>query len=243
MISSKMNKLRLFCLPYAGGSAALYFKWKKYLPNFIELCPIELAGRGGRFKEACYETLLDAVDDVCNQVKKYLDERPYALFGHSMGSLIVYELYYKLKEDHQQLPCHIFFSGGAPPHIRKDKPMVHTLPDGQFKEAIMKLGGMSEELFEDEELAKIFIPLLRADYRILETYQYIERTERIECDLTLLGGKEDPEVLIEDLSQWGRYTKGKSELYEFEGGHFFVHKILSKIVKIVIDKLMDNEGL
>ncbi len=228
-----MEKLKIFCIPYAGGSAVMYYKWKNYFPNDIELYPVELAGRGKRFGEPYYDTLLDAVEDVYKQIKNYLDETPYFLFGHSMGSLIAYELYYKLKEQNKQLPCHIFFSAIKPPHIRKNEAKKYTLPDEEFKEEIIKLGGTKEELFNNQALVKIFLPLLKADYRIVEMYQYQSREEKIECNLTMLGGKEDAKATAEDLMQWGSYTKKTSRFYEFEGGHFFIQNQIEEITRII----------
>lgn len=106
-----MGKVKLFCIPCAGGSANAYLKWNNYLQYNIELCPIELKGRGGRSDEAYYEDIDEAVEDVFNLIKDSINNNEYALFGHSMGGLIVYELYYKLLENGMKLPKQIFIYG------------------------------------------------------------------------------------------------------------------------------------
>ena len=105
-----MKRIRLFCLPYAGGSAMLYTRWKKFLHDSIELYPVELAGRGSRSKEPFYNSVNDAVDDIYNSIEETLDDTEFAFFGHSMGCVLVYELMYRIKELKNRIPIHAFFS-------------------------------------------------------------------------------------------------------------------------------------
>ena len=168
-----MTKFRLFCLPYAGGSATVYGKWKNNLHSSIALKLIELAGRGKRFAEPFYDSFTSAVEDICSIVKNDLDGAPYAIWGHSMGSILAFELAYKLKETGCEEPIHIFFSGRYPPHILKNKEQsLYELPDKDFLERIFRLGGTPKEMLENRELQDIFTPILRADYKILNGYRY-----------------------------------------------------------------------
>ena len=104
-----MNRIRLFCFPYAGGSSEIFLRWKKYLDQNIELNPIELSGRGHRCNELFYDDFESVIEDVYKIIKYSLSDVPYAFLGHSMGSLIAYELCYKLIEFGDEPPIHIFF--------------------------------------------------------------------------------------------------------------------------------------
>lgn len=119
-----MEKIKLFCIPYAGGSATNYLRWKRYSDSAIEIVPIELKGRGGRSTTAFYENFQEVVDDVYNSIKFELGKSDYALFGHSFGSMIVYEVIKKIRQAKDQDPVHVFFSGCGPPYIRKNKNSV-----------------------------------------------------------------------------------------------------------------------
>jgi medium-chain acyl-[acyl-carrier-protein] hydrolase len=212
----------------------VYNKWKKYLHNTIELCPIELAGRGKRFAVPFYSSVEDAVDDIYNSIKVELDRNEYAFWGHSMGSLLAFELEHHVKRFGHKEPVHIFFSGRTPPHFKNDneKP-IHTLPDEEFKNEIRRLGGTPKELFESKELLELFLPILRADYRIIEEYKYFPRNYSFNNSISVFSGKEDVEITPDVLMQWDRYTKNECNIYQFDGGHFFIHDNVKDITNII----------
>ncbi|UAC49541.1 thioesterase [Bacillus aquiflavi] len=186
-----MDKVKLFCIPYAGGNAAVYYKWKKYLTDDIELCPIELPGRGNRIEESLCDHIISIVEDVYESVIPFLnDKSEYSIFGHSMGSLIAYELYYKLIENGYKEPVHLFFSGGIAPQRRLRESTSYHLPLEQFKEEVLKYGMKTSSLmFENQDLINFFVPILRADFKIVETYEYISKKQKIGCNMTALFGK------------------------------------------------------
>ncbi|MCP4156644.1 MAG: thioesterase [bacterium] len=227
-----MKKVKLFCFPYAGGSASAYNRWKPLLERAIELRPVELAARGRRMREANYASIDGAVDDVYNIICNDLDG-PYAFFGHSMGSMIAFELAYKIREKGHPGPLHIFFSGrGAPDMPRHDKKQFHDLPDEQFKKDILELGGTPKEFFEHPELLEVFLPLLKGDFMLTETYCHREREKPLECNITALSGKQD-EYTIEDIDAWKKHTALNSDIHFFEGTHFFIHEETQKVMDVV----------
>jgi medium-chain acyl-[acyl-carrier-protein] hydrolase len=230
--------IKLFCLPYAGGSAAVFSRWKGSLNGMIQLQPIELAGRGKRFSDANYDSLLEAVDDIYGLIKPELDRALYAFWGHSMGSLLIYELVRKIETLPHPKPIHLFLSGSNPPHIKKDGKIFHTMPEDRFKEEIFKMGGTPREVFEHRELLKIFLPLLRADYKILETYEHKSDHPVFDCAITLFNGKADEEVTGAEILKWQQYTKQPCRLYEYEGGHFFINDYMEDIIQIINDTLI-----
>lgn len=227
-----MDKIKLFCFPYAGGSTASYKKWKKYLHDSIDLCPVELAGRGNRCKEPYYNNLDDVLNDVFDLIKIHIKNSQYALLGHSMGSVIAYELSYKITISGYNKPMHLFISGRQAPQIQKDCKSVYQLPDEEFKNEILKLGGTSSNFFEHKELTDIFLPLLRADYRIVDNYIYTEKNKKLDCDITVFNGNED-NMSLEDIYGWREHTKNEFNVYNFKGGHFFINENEEQIVNII----------
>lgn len=236
-----MYNIKLFCLPYAGGSATVYHRWGKYLDSAVELCPIELAGRGMRFSEPCYNDFNETVEDLYQIISSQLGQGPFAFFGHSMGSLLTYALVHKLKRNGYQEPMHIFFSGRYPPHIMKDRD-VHLLPDEEFKKEIFKYGGTPKGLMENEDLLKVFLPILRADYKVINTYNHESKDEKIQCSFSILNGKQDFEVINYNMDEWKDYTSGECYFYEFDGGHFYINDKVEEITEIINDTLILNQA-
>lgn len=236
------RKIKLFCFPYAGGSSAtIYSIWKQYLHSNIELYPVELAGRGKRFKEKHYSTFEEVVDDMYNIIDKYIDSSEYAFFGHSMGCNIAYFLAKRIQSENRNPPRHIFFSGMYPPHIIKDEKILHNLPDYEFVEEVYKLGGMPKELIENSKFFNVFVPILKSDYRILENCdlrKYVDINKfKLNCDITVLNGNQDEKITDVDIFSWKECTNRSFESHEFNGGHFFIINNVGTIIDIINKKL------
>ncbi len=232
-----MKKIKLFCFPYAGGSAAAYNKWRQYLDKHIELRTVELAGRGRRIYDPLYRSIEEAVEDVYHMISAELAKEPYAFFGHSMGGIIAYELAYKIRNNNLPEPVHIFFSGrGAPNVPDEDEEIWHTLPDDEFKEKILELGGTPKEFFEHPELIEVLLPMLRTDFRIAETYQHDGEVKPLDYDITVFIGKEE-EVTAEQMHGWREHTKKVCTIHYFAGEHFFIHEETEQLVKVINNTL------
>ncbi|MFS0838706.1 thioesterase II family protein [Paenibacillus sp. 1P03SA] len=230
-------KCKLFCLPYAGGSATVYTRWKRYLHDHIELHPVELAGRGKRMLEPPYDSMDELVEDLYDgYLDTHLDEADFAFFGHSMGALIAYELAHAVKKKRGREPVHLFVSGTYPPHTRRILPL-HLLSDAKLQQEIKLLGGTEDEVFEREDLLRLFLPGLRRDLELVETHRFESRTERIHCDISVLNGKEDRATEGFNLMEWSAYGSRGCHLYEFEGGHFFLNEHTEQVVALVNDML------
>jgi surfactin synthase thioesterase subunit len=235
-----MKKTRLFCFPYAGGSAAVFNDWKPLVPDHLELVAVELAGRGRRIKDPHYDTIADAAADLYNIIKKDLDTAPYAFFGHSMGAAIALELAYKCIANYHNLPSHIFFSGRNAPHItRESEKMFHRMTEQEFRAEVVELGGTSKEFFEHPELLEIFLPLLRNDFKINETYTHQEGRQPLDCNITVLYSTAD-EMLTSDMEEWRKYTDKGFQAIPFEGDHFFISERAEEVIG-TIDKILSGE--
>lgn len=227
-------KIKLFCIPYAGGTASVFKTWKPHLSPTIEVIPIELAGKGKRLWDSPYEDMSEAVEDVFLILKEHIDvSSPYMIFGHSMGSKITYKVCQKILESQLPRPLHVFLSGSSAPHyMRGDEEMYHLMEDEQFKEKIIDLGGTPPEFFDHPELVEIFLPALKNDFKIIETAVYKEEISLIPCDISVLIGKDD-DLTIEERNGWKNYTAHQAFYHYFEGGHFFLLEKVKEIAQII----------
>ncbi|MDW3194550.1 MAG: thioesterase domain-containing protein [Cytophagales bacterium] len=231
------KKIKLFALPYAGGSAAAFYKWKAHMNSHIDFIPVELAGRGKRISEKHYGNLENAVDDLYNIISKQVSDSAFALFGHSMGCLLIHELIKRMKEMNHRMPQHLFFSGkGAIQIKREDEKIYHKMPDDEFRKEIVNLGGTPPEFFDHPELMELFLPLMKSDFAIAEAPIDFEKFEPIDLDITVFNGKED-DLDSEQHEGWKFYTTGGCHLYMYEGDHFFLNHKLGDMAKIINSRL------
>ncbi|MBE1556842.1 thioesterase II family protein [Sporosarcina limicola] len=226
-----MDRIRLFCLPYAGGSAQFYMNWKNYLSPEIELYPIELAGRGKRYTDPIKNSIEEIVDDIYEKVKNEIDKMPYMLFGHSMGSLIAFELSHKLIAKNHLEPFNIFISGRKAPRITANS-KSYELSDDNFKELIFNMGGTPMEILNSPNFEELFLPILRSDFKAVETYIYQEKNQKLNSMLSLMYGNYD-EIDIKEITPWKEETSKDTKVYEFLGGHFFIQNNIVEITNII----------
>ena len=236
-----MNKIKLFCFPYAGGSATIYSSWKKYIAPHVEIVPVELTGRGRRIHEDLYDSVEELVEDVLHFVKDHIKRSDYALFGHSMGGMIVHELALKLKQEGMLLPVHLFLSGRGTPHPRKKEKRYHLMDDERFKDEVLKLGGTLTEFFDHPELMGIFLPLLKNDFKLSET-NAIKEVVPLDIDITAFFGKEE-DFTPEQCDGWKNYTTKYCNIHYFPGGHFFLHQEFKMMLNIISDVLAREGAL
>jgi medium-chain acyl-[acyl-carrier-protein] hydrolase len=214
-------KVRLFCLPYAGAGASVFRPWAELLPLEIELCAIQLPGREDRSRDARFTSMDPLVEALAAQLAGEFD-RPFAIFGHSMGAIIAYELACVLRRKGLPDPVHLFVSGRRGPQVPYRHEPMHHLGEAEFVEKLRRLNGTPEEVLQHPELLAYIIPTLRADFAICETYAYRGELE-LECPLSAFGGLHDGEVSEEDLEAWSAVTAGPFRLDQFPGDHFFLH--------------------
>ena len=228
-------RVRLFCLPYAGAGASVFRPWVDLLPPEIELCAIQLPGREERSREERFTRIDPLVEDLARHLEGSLD-RPFALFGHSMGSVIAYELACFLRRAGLPEPLHLFVSGRRAPQVPYGRDPVHGLDEEAFIRKLRELNGTPEEVFQHPDLLAYVLPTLRADFAICETYAY--RSEApLRCPISAFGGQGDAEVSEEGLAKWGQLTAGGFRMELFPGGHFFVHECRQRLLATLVDDL------
>lgn len=215
-------RLRLFCFPYAGGGASIYRQWGEQLASAeIEVLPVQLPGRESRLMEKPFTSFPPLVDTLVEALAPFMDQ-PMAFFGHSLGAAIAFELSHRLRREGRREPLALMVSGRRPPHLPDDDEPVHGLPDEEFKAKLRELDGTPEAVLENPELMALMLPLLRADFELIETYAPAERLP-LDIPVSAYGGLEDPEVEREHLEQWQAVTRSPLTLRMFPGDHFFLH--------------------
>lgn len=220
------------CLPYAGGGRSIYRGWAEGLAG-IDVHAVELPGRDSRFGEPAF-TRVEPLARWLLDVLGGCDRAGVALFGHSMGAVVAFELARRLPAVGMEC-LHLFVSGCAAPHTGQLDDGTHRLSDQGFLDRIKQLGGTPPELFEDGELLALFLPVLRADYELTGTYRYGGHT--VTCPVTALAGSEDSGVSPTAVSEWRRLTTGPFQLELFPGGHFFLRAEKERVLALIARQL------
>lgn len=228
------RKVRLFCLPYAGGAASIFRSWSALLPTEIEVCPIELPGRGTRFREKPVDHLLSLAQAVNDGIVPHLD-RPFVLFGHSMGALLGFEVLRRLQRKHGLKPLLFFAAGRNGAHVPENK-ISYNLPDPALMHRLQELNGTPTELMEHPEFKVLMMPTLRADFAISETYTYTEAPP-LDCPIVALGGIADPETTVEGLNAWRQHTTSPFKLRIFPGEHFFLNTARELMLQTMMEEI------
>lgn len=236
-----MSNIKLFCIPYAGGSAAIYNEWKSLLDVFVELIPVELAGRGKRFNSPLYKSIHDAVQDISEQIVPHIGKGMYAVWGHSMGGVIAYELSHFMLQQRHPLPIHSFFSGSTAPNLRKKDNPIHQLPEEQFLKEIKEMNGTPREFFQNKELIDLYLPILRNDFMIVEQYKYEVRADKLNTNFSVLYGSE--ESFKNEVKEWSLHTSNRCSFHEFQGGHFFLFDHIRQIASLINNTLVPYNSL
>ncbi|MEU9191377.1 alpha/beta fold hydrolase [Streptomyces sp. NPDC048484] len=224
---------RLICFPHAGGSATFYFPVSRAVPPAVEVLAIQYPGRQDRRHEALIDDIRTLADMVVEQLLPWAD-RPLALFGHSMGATLAFEVALRL-EDAGITPVYLFASGRrAPSRYRLEQ--VHLLDDDALIADMKRLSGTGSQILDDDELIRMVLPYVRNDYKAAETYHYQEGSG-LSCPVLALTGDRDPRVSVEDARAWGEHTCGPFDLRVFNGGHFFINDHAPAITKEIIECL------
>ncbi len=234
-------RLRLFCFPYAGGSASVFRSWSEGLPPQIEIWPVQLPGRERRLSERPFERLDPLVEALMEALLPYLTP-PYAFFGHSMGALLSFELTRALRNAGVSTdPLRLCVSAHRAPQLPPTYPPVHDLPEPLLVRELRRLKGTPEEVLQHPELLQLLLPLLRADFAVCETYTYTHQAP-LACPITAFGGLRDEHVPREALEAWRDQTHSSFGIHCFDGGHFFLKEQQEPLLRILARDLLADLG-
>ncbi|HEX4222561.1 MAG TPA: alpha/beta fold hydrolase [Pseudonocardiaceae bacterium] len=232
--STRGDAVRLVCLPHAGGSASFFFPMAKSIGSAVEVVAVQYPGRQARRHEPGIDNIPEFADEIFAAVRQ-LDDRPLALFGHSMGAVLAYEVAIRMSQAGLPAPTRLFASGRRAPSCYRDE-QLHKGSDQQIVAELRTLGGPNQAMLADPEILAMILPAVRSDYRAVERYQSDPRL-RLDCPVTVLTGDRDPRVSLEEARSWDRHTTGPIELEVFSGGHFFLVEHSAEIMKLITDRL------
>ena len=249
----------LFCVPHAGGSATVFLQWRELLSDLVDVVPIELSGRGVRMSEPLKTSAQDSGADVavkmCEHLAAHGSGRDYLIWGHSMGSLVAYEAYHALRRmltdradagtgPIAEEPAHIVFSGRTPPHVDVETNDYYLLrDDDEFIDAVDTYGGgTAATLRASQELREMFLPILRADFEVSETYEWTAPEDRIRSRVTILNGADDVSVSSDKLGAWQDLVALPITEMRAPGGHFFLYEQDDLVRQVVQSALSPSPG-
>lgn len=227
-------RLRLFCFPHASGNATFYRDWAIKLPVEIEVVAVQYPGRLDRISEPCVPDMETMVDSIVSALTGKVRES-FAVFGHSMGASIAYEVAYRLEHRLGTPPIRLFVSGRpAPKHHRPGT--KHLGSDDFLWEELRRLGGTDEVALAHPELRAALMPTLRADYRLVETYQPTLGPP-VSMPITAFTGDRDPEALVPEVADWEHATTGPFDFKVFPGDHFYLVPEVDGVLSGILDGL------
>lgn len=229
------DKINLICLPFAGGNINSYKGFKNHFSDQFNIINIEFPGRGSRIKESLLFTIEQIAEDVFSQLQHQLD-KPYAIYGHSMGSLIAYEVCKRIAEKGLPKPLHLFVSGKSGPSAQLDYIKMHDLPVAVFWKRVKEMGGIPQAILNEPELMNYFEPILRADLKAVEEYNYQNNKSAFDFPITVMIGK-DEDITDENANLWQKETTHQLHFYKFPGNHFFIFNNYPQLAKLMMEKL------
>jgi surfactin synthase thioesterase subunit len=229
---------RLFCLPHAGGTASFFRPLAAALSGRVQVLGVQYPGRQGRLVEPALTSLAELADRIVVALEPWLDQ-PFALFGHSMGALLGFEVALRL-ERAGQAPGRLFASAHHAPS-RSCGEQIHQLDDRGLMAELRRLNGTDMAILDDPDLIEIVLATFRADVTAVETYRATPGSV-LHCPITVLLGDEDPTTTVESGRAWAAHTTGAHQVVVLPGGHFYLTDQWDQVVRIVADGMAVAAG-
>lgn len=226
---------KLICIPYAGSGASVYAGWQKYIGNDIEILPVQLPGRENRMGEECILNCKEAARKIADELAPYVESGNFSVFGHSMGGIIAFETIKYLEKLGRK--ADIFFVSSTSIEDMNGIVKSSELNDTAFFERVSKYGAIDEnsEILKYPEFRDIFMNILRADFNIIETYEY--DGVKINCPIEAICGDSDPMETLENMNSWEMYTNHGIEYHLYIGGHFYFSDDPSEVLDMIRGKI------
>lgn len=211
---------QLFCFPHAGGGPSFFRPWCARLQPEIAVRRVLLPGRESRLEEPPFRHIADLVEPLCAALEPYLDQ-PYALFGHSMGAVVAYEVARRLSGADTVSPSCLIVSGRRAPGLAGNRRRLSALSDDEFLAEVARLNGIPPEVLSEPELLSMLLPALRADFELAETYRPLPGS-RLDCPVISYLSTSDPETDYDGVLSWREMTSGEFTMRVFRGDHFYL---------------------
>jgi len=232
--------VRIVCFTHAGAAAAVYRPWALQLDARIEVLAVQLPGRGDRMGETPIESVAKLVEHVLPEVAA-LDDRPLVLFGHSMGAMLAFETAVALAAAGVQSVTRLFVSARRPFDIPDLWPPIGHLHDEEFLEQLeRRYGPIPPEVRNEPDVVSLFLPIMKADIRALESHQSGSQPGRVPFPIHAWGGRSDPTTPVAHLEAWAQRTSASHSVKLFDGGHFYIDSGRSAVLREIEGLLLGN---
>lgn len=230
------GRIQLFCFPYAGGSASAFMHWQAHLPREVELIGVQLPGRGSRMPEPPFVDIDRLLDELVPAIRTAA-RSPFAMFGHSLGGTLAFEVALRLRREAATEPSCLFLSACGAPHLRTKRPALHLLDDDALIEALRDYNGTPPDALAHRELMELLLPAIRADFALLASHRPREEAP-LALPITALAGIHDPHVSTAQAEGWRECTSEAFSVRHFEGDHFFLQARTQEVVQCVAHLLL-----
>jgi len=227
---------RLICFPFSGGGANLFRPWASKIED-CEIVALSLPGRENRFYDENISNLNTLLDEITPLVDQLMD-KPCVFFGHSLGALIAFELAQRLRIENRNMPMRLVVSAFRSPERLSENTIMHSLADADFLVELKKYGGTAPELVNDKASMECLMPMLRADFKLHETYRY-RLQPKLSCPITAFCGDRDNIVDINEMKGWKAHTSSFFSIENVSGNHFFVTSETKKMLEL-LNREMDR---
>jgi medium-chain acyl-[acyl-carrier-protein] hydrolase len=247
VLPSNGDLCRLFCFHHAGGGGANFRRWPRLIDPLIQVGTVVLPGRERLLGLAPFTDFVTAVEQICNELRR-ISIKPFALFGHSLGAALAFEVTYRLEQQGSCSPFCLIVSGRGALHL-PDSPSNRSgggecpnsaLPDAEFISLLEEMGGTPPEILSNSEMLRFLLPVIRADFRLSEDYHW-DGKSKVRCPVLVLGGNGDE--YAKELAAWRDLTTGEVTLHIFDGGHFFTMTKEEEVCKVVANFVQQQCGL
>ena len=226
--------MRLFCFPYSGASAAaVYSRWRRLLPSWIDVRPVELPGRGHRLAEPLHSRFSTLVAKLAEELASDV-RTPFAFFGHSLGSIVAFEMAHVFESRYGLSPSMLFLSGGSAPDARDYSRYALPFSNEQLIQELQRLKGTHPEVFENPDLLELTLPILRADFLVCGSYRPQASRPRLRCPIHVFAGAKDSAV--GEPTDWRLETTADFGCDVLPGDHFFIHDCESQVLERLVDR-------
>lgn len=231
---------KVIALPFAGGNRYSFNSIEKHVPKKLAWITLELPGRGNRFKESLLDKVDQMVDDLLSQIIPHIKEGNYILYGHSMGTLLGYELTKRIIKNKLKQPVYLFFTGRGAPGFDRFKNKKSVLPKDIFWKEVYEMGGFPKELFEYDDLLDLYFPIMKSDFKAIEDYEFNSMKSPFLIPIHVcMGdkeiGEEENKTPLISMKAWSKETSGSFSFELLKGDHFFILKHPKTIVQRICE--------
>lgn len=228
---------RLLLFPFAGGGASAFRGWSDLFPGTVDVCPVQLPGRQARMRDTPIDDLRTMIEAMTPALVPAVRRTPYAIYGHSMGAWLAFELVRALRRLRRPLPVALFVGARRAPHVPGSFSPMGDLPrDAFIAEVQRRYNAIPEALLAQPRILDLFLPSLRADFRLLDSYRYVDEPP-LDVPITVFYGRDDTLVGMPGLRAWQEHTTQPLQLRPVPAGHFFLDTCATEVADTIAGAL------